>query len=1459
MTNKISKNYILPHSAASGAPISDDDFLEYIPITQTLTRIRVKNRPLVAPPSEIVCYPITSISRPLDLFGPFPKAANQFVPVQPPAPPSRRSSKRNTTLKIFSQQSKAPLNKSPETIRSKSVGNVLHRSTSFSASLKEEKNYANHSRVARKQIHHHRVASLSPIPRSLLAQQAARKSSASPIAFGRSISRERTFAEEKKRLEQQHSLCRRGFTASTSILRNPDLKSPDEVKRAIKTTFQMPYSSASAQLRSYSTERLSRNAGKGSHQQLSVSTTRNSQSSLTANKKSSVVTTSKRTSSRESKFAIQKNKKFNGSAGNVSLARTSSTYSIDSVVSSKKKVDRPLILTQPRTSTSYYPVSVAKVKKLKKTVSRESLDQKKPKAAEPKITTSKDVVKKSETKHTSRSDKFFQKLFLRDMIPPPPSKTLVQERAEVWDNLVAATNPVAENGQRAAANIYLTQKRAVTDSKFKTMDEQFDHSAHRQSRSLSPRAYRKSDFLWFNQSSSVYLSSDNEEFGSSNGSTVTDGRGKICFTEVHEPNTPIVIHGTLSTTTTTQFRSNSPQTIRPTRSPACRRIQSLRATQKTDHRAQPNRARSLGSAVDQSKPAMVDPSAIQSRSCYSLDVNNYENHNRLCSHQKSERFRELEQFYSNLERVGQLEKATSSTDLRPIRKEGDIIDFDEWQQMRSHEKAEKELTQLVGKLRVDEKAKDLLFRPKYHEDHKWNERQDSGLRTREKSVEDLKEILMEKSLLDDGGSELKLQQDVMAKGQYKSFWRGKSVNDVASHMVGKYNPKSGAMTLPSHDRRFGLSKKLISTLSRDQVNKLKHQLSEIYCNNFASESAAASNDDSHCHIEVRAGDDRGSGLTVRSNSLVFKEELLGQAKLRESYKADSIGSIPEPRVSRSVDRYEDRIRKEQKLSESEKKSILQNLSKELHDKFQQRRQNQTDVVRGKEVRGAIASNIARNTLPKVDKKQRPKIVKTDHPLKVVTPKDTAPANSMNENDQSQSDPKSEPKDGISKKIVNQIEYFENKRDELPETTIYQAYSSPDEEEIMKVIDQKMRIKAAAEKRNRSPIVQQGLSSSVSDFKEIFGETAHQIVSNNRTTSPTKFSNTTSIESVFRSRSVSPLYHFGKAKFVLNPAPVRSGDVQKIKDKFESLNYQPLASISSEEAPPPIRRFQSDPELTKRQPSPSKIGTSELGDVSWITHKFETKNNASRGRCRQRKVCSPIPSKAPLTLTDLRMPHIDIISKTASLRLQMRKSKSPTSTASSSLSPPHRPVAGGDVKRIKSKFENAAAGDCSILGQMYTSSPDISQLRDISSYLSGPWTAHKYPNREDNSLSPVQQQQKGAAGQVVVKRRTTTVRPSSASPPRNRIATILKPFYRMNGGIGGDDDHLTEQKKKRRAQDKRAQADLLYRKLQSRIVPRKPTVKFEGFYIRKKVIKCTTHAPNIRLSHINFQQNSSLFQ
>lgn len=1482
---------------------ADDQHNEYFPITSTLTKIRVNGiNSRIKPQREIICYPITNITRPIDLFGPFPKSVQTFIPVNPPLPPNRKSSKRNTTLQIFSdiqianqntkksQSSTGSINTGTITLRKSRLRGNSNRSRSAgnlvsAFSLKEEKNVANDFRSTRRQFY--RVSSVSPIPQ--VSKTDSRKSSASPIAFGRSISKERTFAEEKKKLEQRLPLCRKSFTASTSILRNPDLKSPDQIKKAVQTTFKMPVTtekytatkstrkvSAGGTVKtsdfSFSSNKshkgLTKNDEKSMRLTVEISSkpkepfsARSAARAQTPTTKSNVTRSS---SSCESKFN-SKSKTSSKSISNLSLARTSSTYSIDSCNSKKRNYHgKSLNVTKSTSKETVFPHTISgKSRKKKASVKEKSRNEEgtdeidNRTVEQPTYNSLMREDEKSldeqfhqnidEANSINRTDSFFQNLFLRDVPSPPPSivgcvskNTSVQEKARLWDTLTEKKPDSKSKHQ----SVYLTNKRAVSGSKFKTME----HERVRQSRSLSPQKLFRSKCLFYDSvskyDSSQQLSDEEEDFGSQMTQNRTtelackfeEPCSNIFLTEVIRPNSPVVIHGRQSF----QFMSRSVSPVRDIRSPSCRRIQqrrteSFKANAKTDKKVL--RARSLGSSTDR---------------YHSLDSHALTRHVPMCSHQKSERFKELNNFYNNLERVGQLERATSSTDLRPIRKEGELIDFDEWKQVRDHEKAEKELTHLVDRLRRDEKEKDFLFRPKYVEDMKWNERRDSGLRTKEKSVEDLKDMFNDRN--DEGDPyALKRQETIACKDTYKPLWRGNSVLDLASNMVVKFNTpvKTSSSKLQSDDSRIGISKKLISTLTRDQIAKIKNQLSEIYNNNFSVPSQPEKNVEGVCPIpdnfviNVSSTDQpKNRSLIVRSSSLVRKEELLGpvlkrhQERLMENLRSESISSIHEPRASRSVERYADVIKREQKeISEAEKKSIFFSISKEIQDKLHERHQKfMTPIVLGKEMRGAIASNIARNTLSQPQKstnysdknetlrKSSQEPNRNDKSSDVQVKAEQTFHEAKNDLDESKNLNQMDSVK-VSKKntdtILEKINYFEKKKQEAPETTIYHAreYSSPDEEEIMRIIEEKM-----AKKRSESTSVQ-GRSSSVSDFKEIFGERDPGPAGRTRTPSPVKgkssastakvVSDSTSIESIFRSRSVSPHYEQKNYKTYYNI--VLTGDVRKMKDKFESLTYKSRQNFI--EIPP--RRFQSDPDLNKikRISSPDKITVKshEAGDVSWITHKFEVKNSAARGRSRVRRVISPIP-KVPFKKEDRFMPHIDIISKTASLKQEMKKSSSPTTSQVTNLWT-------GEVQKMRSKFESPDR--LSLMGQMYTSSPDISELKDISNYLTGPWIAHKYPSARDNARSPVSPD-KGPISTICKKR--VTSRPCSTSPPRAKSAmsSILKPFYDMFANQNFDP--LKHRPINRYVPDKRVEAELLWRRLQKNSGV-KPTVKFEGSFFR----------------------------
>lgn len=1486
--------------------IPDKIDIEYVPITSTLTKIRVHNKTIFPiPQREIICYPITCVTKPLDLFAPFPKQSQTFIPLTPPQPPNRCSSKQSSALKILSgvpcvtsniiapkpviDTATLTLRESrlPTSIRSRSTGSLT---TSFS-SLKEEKNYANHSRIATQYTQ--RVSSLSPVSRKI---EKKRKSSASPIAFGRSISKERTFAEEKKKMEERLPLCRKSWTASTNILRNPFVKSPSQVKQAVRSTYTQPSSkerfSASSSTRrlqngrtiktsalNYASDRLSKNSLKNDEKSLRMTTVASERCSRNGVRTPIVFKSNLTKSSRstETKF-IPKTKQLRKTSSNVSLARTSSTYSIDSTNS--KRHTKPITIKS--LSKAVAPTTISNKSRKKKSENKYGEIVKANKSHSKSSKQHSEVIHYSPTRsyhgstsvkddykecvntairdsnHSVRSEKFFQHLFLRGLSPELPSKTLyqntaVQEKAHFYNTIPRRSSGVNKQNK----SVYLEQKQAVTSSKFKELENE----SVRQSQSLSPRRALAPKSIFYNHLSkydSYYqLSDEEEEFGSTSLNYCYEERSKS------EPRTISFINKASETEKNVAERPFSP--TKEIRSPSSRRIQSFRSQSTSEAKTiVPLRAQSL--YIPNRRYHSLD-SRLKSRSTCSINTENYENHLDCCSHRRSERFRDLNKFYSNVERVGQLERATSNNDLHPIRKECELIDFDVWKQVRNHERAERELNHLVGKLREDEKEKDFLFRPKYVEDVKWDQNFDRGLRVKEKSVEDLKEILIEKSFqseLDD----LKREEIEASKDTYKPFWRGNSVLDLASSMVVKYNPttpkiKRNQSLREAQERRFGLSRDLISTLSKDQVNKIKNQLSEIYSNNLKNDQKQEIAEDFIINV-TKEHTVRPSSLVVRSNSLLGQKDLLKPVLLRQherltnSFKSESIGSVHDSRVSRSADRYDSIVRKQQKAyTEDEKKKLLQLLGNEIREKINERRQK---VLQPRETRGAIASEQSTISLSKdqpnastsfsveySDKQsinhkspqskltyeakaeaKYNKSFETKHqPFSYIHHQAKATTSSCDTDTASSELSKQtvifvEPIDKIKKKIV----YFECKKDEEPAKTIYHARddSSPDEEEIIRLVEKNVKARRTAQ-QERTRFSSNGLSTSVTDFKEIFGENeCNRNLIEFRSPSPDtdvqskNALNATSIESFFRSRSISPICN---SKHSILKQRTKSGNKEQIIHKYESATYKP-PRIRSIYVPP--RRFKSDPDLNvvNRNRSPTKITIKnhEAGDVSWITHKFERKNSGiSRGRSRTRKVISPI-QKVSFKKEDRFMPHIDIISKTAELKQEIYR-RSPVRKHFTTA------VCTGEVEKIRHKFESHSPDRLSLIGQMYTSSPDISELKDISGYLSGNWIAHQYPKPLDNARS-ASASEKSPHKQAI--KRKPTSRSRSSSPPRTTdFSSILKPFYDIFADQ--DFDPLKHRPINRYVPDKRIEAEFLWRRLKrTNGYNWKPSVKFQGWNI-----------------------------
>lgn len=247
--------------------------------------------------------------------------------------------------------------------------------------------------------------------------------------------------------------------------------------------------------------------------------------------------------------------------------------------------------------------------------------------------------------------------------------------------------------------------------------------------------------------------------------------------------------------------------------------------------------------------------------------------------------------------------------------------------------------------------------------------------------------------------------------------------------------------------------------------------------------------------------------------------------------------------------------------------------------------------------------------------------------------------------------------------------------------------------------------------------------------------------------------------------------------------VRNGTVRKLRARFESAEDLPRR-VRIAAAP---KRFRSDPELARsllKQVSEGVRGSTlkphEHVDVAWLRRKFET---TKRGRPRiGRSSGSPPIPRVPLRRENLSMPHIDVISKTVGL-----KEPQATSTVTNHVvrqAETKELKAKRPVCRMRKRFESpdTGGGRTSIMGEMFTSAPDVRELRDIAPYLAGKWVAHRYPDRRDNMRSL------SSPADLRIHRGTSKARPSSekkkperpratsSSPtrPRTTPASILKP-------------------------------------------------------------------------------------
>nr|CAD7399987.1 unnamed protein product [Timema cristinae] len=648
-----------------------------------------------------------------------------------------------------------------------------------------------------------------------------------------------------------------------------------------------------------------------------------------------------------------------------------------------------------------------------------------------------------------KSDSFFQHLLLRGMPSPTPSvsssicrtSSVLEKARRFYEQAnVSSANkiPYKSEPYLGLINVYLAQKRPVTESKFRSLDR----DKRVASRSPSPSRLHSRRILPFISRSNI--KEDNESVRSLVSSRSRTPES-IKFTMKHRSSSepPIypsnvtsrcqsptkdVIQKPLVKTAPEILespRTRSPSTSpSPIRSPACRKIRSARVqTAKTVEsiigvKKKPVlRAKSAGDVEEVKqlrKKLLRTPPPSQAQSTSSLNLSHITDHGEYQSYvmelfhstKKSERFKDLHKFYASLERMGQLERTTSIGDLRPRLKGEEIIDYDRWKQLRTKEKAEEELKVLYSRLKEAQKERDFLFRPHDAESLRWKGECDRGLRCREKSVEDLRQQF-HKFSVEDSELEATRRRELEAKKDvYKPLWRGSSVLDLATSLTTtKASHRGRAVTADSRDSRQtvlltrppppsardlcrGIGSRLWSSLSMDQVNALKNQLSEIYSSvSNIPKDRPVHEQDIRDQFEIAVTsrketspkkyyEEDKDNLHVRCNSLLTRDQLYSplvrrrEARRTESLKADSISSLPHWKRSATKTIEDITIPESERLaspiakplSESEKKRLSLTLSQEVLDRVTNKGKKPIlSLVGAKETRGAIAAEAPLNS------------------------------------------------------------------------------------------------------------------------------------------------------------------------------------------------------------------------------------------------------------------------------------------------------------------------------------------------------------------------------------------------------------------------------------------------------------------------------------------------------------------
>lgn len=193
---------------------------------------------------------------------------------------------------------------------------------------------------------------------------------------------------------------------------------------------------------------------------------------------------------------------------------------------------------------------------------------------------------------------------------------------------------------------------------------------------------------------------------------------------------------------------------------------------------------------------------------------------------KNTRISQLCHLYDSLEKIHKLERSVSTAELFVSNKRKcNTIDYDAWKDFKNNKQNVMEYNILTKQL--DEAKKEREFFYNLNPKKQWSG--DCRLRGKEKLVSELKKEFDSRAK-EAFSTQLRREKSESEKDTYRGFWRGSSVKDISKTISSttKVRSKRGSsLSLTREDSAFR-PKGLWTSLSLEQINALREQLTEIY-------------------------------------------------------------------------------------------------------------------------------------------------------------------------------------------------------------------------------------------------------------------------------------------------------------------------------------------------------------------------------------------------------------------------------------------------------------------------------------------------------------------------------------------------------------------------------------------------------------------------------------------------------